>query len=121
MTGLLDLAWSQRRALLAATASHLDLIVEALALAVALGVPLGILATRSRAAERTVVGLANVLQTVPSLALLGFLLSVFGGQVGKPPAPRRWSSTRCCRSSRTRSSASGASTGAWPRPRSGWA
>ena len=86
MSSLLDLAWSERRALLAATAAHLDLVVEALALAVALGVPLGILATRSRAAERAVVGLANVLQTVPSLALLGFLLSVFGGQIGKPPA-----------------------------------
>ena len=37
-------------------------------------------------AERVVVGLANVLQTVPSLALLGFLLIVFRGEIGKPPA-----------------------------------
>ena len=86
MNGLLDLAWRERWPLLAATAAHLDLVVEALALAVLVGVPLGILATRSKGAERVVVGLANVLQTVPSLALLGFLLIVFGGQIGKPPA-----------------------------------
>src|SRR5262249_26794789 len=43
-------------------------------------------ASRSRLAERVVLGLANVLQTVPSLALLGFLLILFHGQIGKPPA-----------------------------------
>jgi osmoprotectant transport system permease protein len=84
--GLIELAKTERWGLAEATAAHLDLVVEALALAVLIGVPLGILATRSRAAERVVVGLANVLQTVPSLALLGFLLIVFGGQIGKPPA-----------------------------------
>src|SRR5206468_1237509 len=36
--------------------------------------------------ERAVLGLANVLKTVPSLALLGFLLTLFHGQIGKPPA-----------------------------------
>ena len=50
------------------------------------------------------VGLANVLQTIPSLALLGFLLILFRGQIGKPACPaRRWWSMRSCRSSRTRS------------------
>ncbi|SIO59611.1 osmoprotectant transport system permease protein [Singulisphaera sp. GP187] len=86
MNGLIDLAWSERWQLAEATAAHLDLVMEALVLAVLIGVPLGILAMRSRAAERVVVGLANVLQTVPSLALLGFLLIVFRGQIGKPPA-----------------------------------
>jgi osmoprotectant transport system substrate-binding protein/osmoprotectant transport system permease protein len=86
MTGWLDLAWSERRALAAATAAHLDLVVEALGLAVLIGVPLGILATRSPWAERLVLIAANVLQTVPSLALLGFLLAAFRGEIGKRPA-----------------------------------
>jgi osmoprotectant transport system permease protein len=73
-------------ALAAATAAHLDLVVEALAVAILVGVPLGILATRSKLAERAVLSVANALQTVPSLALLGFLLFVFHGQIGKPPA-----------------------------------
>lgn len=80
------LAWSERAALAAATAAHLDLVLEALAVAVLLGVPLGVLASRSRGAERVVLGVANVLQTVPSLALLGFLLIAFRGTIGKPPA-----------------------------------
>ncbi len=86
MTGFWELARSERWALAAATAAHLDLVLEALLIAVAIGVPLGIVAVRSRGAERVVLGLANVLQTVPSLALLGFLLIVFRGTIGKPPA-----------------------------------
>ncbi len=84
--GFWQLARSERWALAAATAAHLDLVLEALLIAVAIGVPLGVLACRSRGAERVVLGLANVLQTVPSLALLGFLLIVFRGTIGKPPA-----------------------------------
>src|SRR5688572_24851065 len=86
MSGLLELARSQRFELLRATAAHLDLVLEALVLAVALGVPLAVLASRSKPLERAVLALANVLQTVPSLALLGFLLIAFGGAIGKPPA-----------------------------------
>jgi osmoprotectant transport system permease protein len=86
MTRALALAWAERGPLAAATAAHLDLVIEALAVAVLLGVPLGILATRSRLAERLIIGLANVLQTVPSLALLGFLLILFRGEIGKKPA-----------------------------------
>jgi osmoprotectant transport system permease protein len=86
MTGLWSLFKTERWALAAATAAHLDLVLEALVVAVAIGVPLGILASRSRTTERIVLGLANTLQTVPSLALLGFLLIVFGGAIGKPPA-----------------------------------
>ncbi len=86
MNGLLELAWSERGPLLQSTAAHLDLVLEALLLAVLIGVPLGIVAMRSRTVELVVVGLANVLQTIPSLALLGFLLILFRGQIGKPPA-----------------------------------
>ena len=80
------LAWENPGELAANTAAHLEIVLEAVALATLVGVPLGILAARSRATERVVVGLANVLQTVPSLALLGFLLIAFGGVIGKPPA-----------------------------------
>jgi len=86
MSGFLELAKNERWSLAGAAAAHLDLVLEALVIAVAIGVPLGILATRSKWAERVVVGLANVLQTVPSLALLGFLLILFHGMIGKPPA-----------------------------------
>ena len=85
MMAFFRLAWEQRSELLKATAAHLDLVLEALVLAVLIGVPLGIVATRSRFLERLTIGAANVLQTVPSLALLGFLLILFRG-IGKGPA-----------------------------------
>lgn len=86
MNGWSDLLRAHASELRDATAAHLDLVLEAIALAALIGVPLGVLATRSKAAERVAVGAANALQTVPSLALLGFLLILFGGTIGKPPA-----------------------------------
>ena len=55
---------------------HVVLVAIAVGAAVAIGVPLGILATRDRRIERAALGTANVLQTVPSLALFGFLIPV---------------------------------------------
>lgn len=72
--------------LLGSTAAHLELVMEALLLASLVGVPVGIAAARRPKVERFAMGLANILQTIPSLALLGFLLIVFRGQIGKPPA-----------------------------------
>jgi osmoprotectant transport system permease protein len=82
----LELLASERWNLAGATAAHLELVVEAVLLAVLAGVPLGILAARSRNVERAAIGVTNVLQTIPSLALLGFLLIAFRGQIGKAPA-----------------------------------
>ncbi len=53
---------------------HMWLVGIAMALAVAIGVPLGILLTRFAWARKPVLGVSNVMQTIPSLALFGFLL-----------------------------------------------
>ncbi len=79
-------AWDDRANVVSFAAAHLNLVVEAIAIASVIGIPIGVLATRSRAVERVAVGIANILQTVPSLALLGLLLVIFHGQIGKPPA-----------------------------------
>lgn len=84
--GWLALLASERWALLGATAAHLELVIEAVMLAAIVGVPLGILAARRPTVERAAIGVTSVLQTIPSLALLGFLLIAFRGQIGKPPA-----------------------------------
>ncbi len=81
-----DLLASEWWPLLGATAAHLNLVLEAVALAVLIGVPAGIAATRHPLLERGILGLANVLQTIPSLALLGFLMIAFRGQIGEAPA-----------------------------------
>ena len=58
------------------TIEHLWLTGAAMLLATASAVPLGIWLTRTPQWARPVIGVANVLQTIPSLALFGFLLPV---------------------------------------------
>jgi osmoprotectant transport system permease protein len=58
------------------TFEHLWLTAFAMLFAVGIGVPLGILLTRRRALARPVLTLANIVQTIPSLALFGLLLPV---------------------------------------------
>lgn len=58
------------------TWEHLVLVATAVGIAVAAGVPLGILITRRAALRRWVLGFANIMQTIPSLALFGFLIPI---------------------------------------------
>lgn len=80
---LLDFWASHRAELLEMLQRHLLLVVMAVGVAVAIGVPAGILAARRPGFGRPVLFVANVAQTIPSLALLGFLLPLpFIGGVG---------------------------------------
>ena len=56
------------------TLEHLFLVVVSTGIAILIGVPLGILLTRRPALSKPVLGFANIMQTVPSLALFGFLI-----------------------------------------------
>jgi osmoprotectant transport system permease protein len=56
------------------TLEHLWLVGISTLLAVVIGIPLGILLTRRPVLEKPVLGAANIMQTIPSLALFGFLL-----------------------------------------------
>jgi osmoprotectant transport system permease protein len=62
---------------------HLLLVLVSTSVAVTIGLPLGILLTRRPAWRAPVLGLANVFQTIPSLALFGFLIPLpFLGGIG---------------------------------------
>lgn len=63
---------------------HLGISAVALALGIVIAVPIGILLTRTKKISNIVIGIASVLQTVPSLALLAIMIPIFG--VGKLPA-----------------------------------
>ena len=66
---------------------HLVLVSSALGIATSLAIPTGILLTRREGLRRWVVGFTNVMQTVPSLALFGFLIPLpFLGGIGKHTA-----------------------------------
>ncbi|HEY7318541.1 MAG TPA: glycine betaine ABC transporter substrate-binding protein [Candidatus Binatia bacterium] len=56
------------------TLEHLFLVVLSTGIAIVIGVPLGILLTRKPSLSKPILGFANIMQTVPSLALFGFLI-----------------------------------------------
>jgi osmoprotectant transport system permease protein len=66
------------------TVEHLALSFGATVVSVAIGLPLGIAIERRRAFERPVLAFVDVVQTIPSLALFGLLLPLFG--IGATPA-----------------------------------
>lgn len=68
----------------ALTLDHLVLVLVSLAAAIVLGVPLGIAAARFRRIGQVELGAIGMLQTVPALALLVFMIPLFG--IGKGPA-----------------------------------
>ena len=70
--------------LLQQTVQHIGLTFISLLIAVMIGLPLGIYITRHRRAAGTVLGIAGVLQTIPSIALLGFMIPLLG--IGPLPA-----------------------------------
>lgn len=57
-----------------AALEHISMVGIAMLLAVGVGIPLGILVTRRRTLRAPVLGFSNLIQTIPSLALFGFLL-----------------------------------------------
>jgi osmoprotectant transport system permease protein len=66
------------------TKEHLRLVLVSLAAAIMVSVPLGVLAARNPALGQVLLGTTGVLQTIPSLALMVFLIPVLG--LGAPPA-----------------------------------
>jgi osmoprotectant transport system permease protein len=70
--------------LYALTLDHLFLVLVSLAAAIVLGVPMGIAAARFRRIGQVELGAVGMLQTVPALALLVFMIPLFG--IGKGPA-----------------------------------
>src|SRR5262245_18890556 len=66
---------------------HLALVAASTGIAVAAGVPLGVLSYRNPRVGAPLVGLANVVQTIPSLAMFGFLIPMpFIGGIGPQAA-----------------------------------
>ncbi|MFQ5929965.1 MAG: ABC transporter permease, partial [Acidobacteriota bacterium] len=67
------------------TGEHLILTGVSTGIAILIGIPLGILAARTRWLRGPLLGMASILQTIPSLAMLALLLALFQ-QIGTLPA-----------------------------------
>jgi len=74
----------QHDKLLIQITQHLGLTFLSLLLAIAIGLPVGILIAKKRKLASPVLGFAGILQTIPSIALLGFMIPAFG--IGAAPA-----------------------------------
>lgn len=73
--------------ILRATEQHIVIVTISVAAAIAIGVPLGIWCTRRAAAGRVVLRAVDIIQTIPSLALFGFLIPIpFVGGIGPKTA-----------------------------------
>jgi osmoprotectant transport system substrate-binding protein/osmoprotectant transport system permease protein len=67
------------------TRQHLMLVFVSLAASIALGVPLGMIAARFPRSGQAILGTVGVIQTIPSLAMLAFLIAILG-TIGTTPA-----------------------------------
>ncbi|HEY0997692.1 MAG TPA: glycine betaine ABC transporter substrate-binding protein [Gemmatimonadaceae bacterium] len=79
-----DYLWGRRAAILALTLRHLWLVALALGAATLVALPLGLALERARRASGATLGALGVLQTIPSIALLAFMVPLLG--VGVVPA-----------------------------------
>ncbi len=80
---LIDFLSRNRAEFLTLLGEHLLLVGVATGIAIMIGVPLGVLLTRKPRLSTPVLGLANIFQTIPSLALFGFLIPIpFIGGIG---------------------------------------
>ena len=84
-------AWSffieHRGEIVSATLDHMGLVLIAMLIAIAISVPLGMFIVYQKTLRTLALGIASILQTIPSLALFGFLIPIpFIGGIGKRTA-----------------------------------
>ncbi len=83
-SNFLKYLWDRRATIAALTVQHLELVALALLAAVIVAVPLGLGLERTRRIAEPTIGALGVLQTIPSIALLAFMIPLLG--VGVAPA-----------------------------------
>lgn len=84
MSSFMKIFQDRKEELVTALLEHIELSFIALFFAVLIAIPLGIFLTRRKRAAESIIGITAVLQTIPSLALLGLLIPLLG--IGKVPA-----------------------------------
>ncbi|MGK4116588.1 osmoprotectant update ABC transporter permease/substrate-binding subunit OpuFB [Lysinibacillus capsici] len=84
VANVVDVFQERKAQLLAALLEHIQISFIALFFAVLIAIPLGIYLTNKKKIAESIIGISAVLQTIPSLALLGLLIPLFG--IGKVPA-----------------------------------
>lgn len=84
MNNFVEFVMKERELITSATVQHIYIALLAVTIGTLIAVPSGIWLTRHRKVANYVLGISGVIQTIPSLVLLGFALIVFG--LGTTPA-----------------------------------
>jgi osmoprotectant transport system permease protein len=84
MNAFLDVFQQRSDSFWTALGEHLQISVIALLISIAIAVPLGLLLSRSKRLAEPIIAITAVLQTIPSLAILAFLIPLIG--IGTRPA-----------------------------------
>ncbi|WP_068676700.1 ABC transporter permease/substrate-binding protein [Oceanobacillus sp. Castelsardo] len=84
MSNFINVLQNRQNQLIQALVEHIQLSFIALFFAVIISIPLGIYLTKKARIAESILGITAVLQTIPSLALLGLFIPLFG--IGKVPA-----------------------------------
>jgi osmoprotectant transport system permease protein len=81
---LIEVIIDRQDEIMVATIQHIQLSLAAVLIAILISVPIGVILTRNQQMAGTVIGIASLFQTIPSLALLGFMIPLLG--IGWVPA-----------------------------------
>lgn len=84
MDNFISFIIQQKSKILSLLIQHVSLTASAIVIAILVGVPLGILISRTPKLRKLILGFVNVVQAVPSMALLGLLVPIMG--IGSKPA-----------------------------------
>ena len=84
MINFINYLSAQKGQIISLLIQHIQLTVVAIVVAIIIGIPLGILVSKNEKLRKYIVGMINVFQAIPSMALLGLLVPVLG--IGSKPA-----------------------------------
>lgn len=84
MNTFLEVFMQRREELVQLLLEHIQMTSAAVLISICIGIPLGILVTKNKKVSSVVIGIANIMQSIPSIGLLAFLVPVVG--IGQKPA-----------------------------------
>ena len=84
MNAFLEVFMQRREELVQLLLEHIQMTSAAVLISICIGIPLGIFVTKNKKVSSIVIGIANIMQSIPSIGLLAFLVPVVG--IGQKPA-----------------------------------
>ncbi len=84
MSSFFEFVINRKEEILSLFLQHIYLTFGAILVAILIGIPIGILITKIKSLQKPISGLINIIQAIPSMALLGLLIPILG--IGSVPA-----------------------------------